>query len=185
MNIPRNTNETRYLGAILDQLESPISGSVDPATTDPAATDSTSSWNQNSLLRGLLQETLNENLDYIVNFINIVDSSTSSIVTSNGQTLIINAPTEGSSAFYELTDTDVFSIEITGTWVGTLQFEKGSISQDSIYVPLNVNVTGKEIVTNNTSSNGYFVGTGSGGGFIRVRASTLGSGTATIIINCK
>jgi hypothetical protein len=64
MNIPRNTNETRYLGAILDQLESPISGSVDPATTDPAATDSTSSWNQNSLLRGLLQETLNENLDY-------------------------------------------------------------------------------------------------------------------------
>jgi hypothetical protein len=178
----RTTEELKLLGQILDELKNPSIDALDPATTDPAATDSTSSWNQNSLLRGILQEALNENLEYIANFISAVDSATSSTITSNGQILVSGTPTDNSYIEYELTDLDVFALEISGTWTGVLQFEKGSVSAGSNYTPMSVSIIGKEILINSTSSNGYFVGTGSGGGFIRIRATTLSSGTATVVI---
>jgi hypothetical protein len=79
---------------------------------------------------------------------------------------------------------DSVKIQITGTWSGTLNIEQsvdGStyIPYGAIALPLSLGLPTSSVVT----TNGTFVLNGSSTKFIRIRASTWASGSATVTIN--
>ena len=71
-------------------------------------------------------------------------------------------------------------VQITGTWVGTLQFE--ATVDGTTWVPINAVQAGSTIIPQNTTTNGTFSPTPSGFASFRVNATAWNSGTATVSI---
>ena len=71
-------------------------------------------------------------------------------------------------------------VQITGTWVGTLQFE--ATVDGTNWIAVNAVQAGSTVIPQNTTVNGVFSPTPSGFASFRVNATAWTSGTATVSI---
>jgi len=112
--------------------------------------------------------------------ITAADSGTSSTTGQSGQTIITGTPTANSSQSVTLSGHTALNIQATGTWIGTLTFER-SIDGGTTYYPASVllhGVGGSALatITGNCCSR---VNVG-GSSTFRVRCTAYTSGTAVI-----
>lgn len=86
--------------------------------------------------------------------------------------------TANACATFGLGDDIVLSIDVSGSWTGTLTFEQTVNGTD--WRAITVTSLADNSTAQTTSANGSFVIPNLGVGFVRVRATTLGSGSAVI-----
>ena len=117
----------------------------------------------------------------MTNKITVVDSGTTSTTGQGGQTLITGTPTAGSFIANNVVGDGGFSIEITGTWTGTLAFEQ---SQDGgvTYTAVDALIQGVNSIVQSVTANGVFRGNCASDNWLRVRATATITGTAYINI---
>lgn len=121
--------------------------------------------------------------------ITAADTSVSSVVGANNQKFYTGTPTTNSSAVFALSNWQAGRLEVTGSFIGTLQIEiswdSGSLSTDNFYTQgVKQAGTSQETSSFTCSSSGgcNFAGdfNASGLTYIRVRATSYTSGTATV-----
>jgi hypothetical protein len=104
------------------------------------------------------------------------DTNTTSTTVANGQTFFTGTPTAGSAATFTLASQETVTVQVTGTWTGTLQAES-SMDGGTTYTVLPIQQgTYQSAWTQN------FKGTGNVGGTtqFRIRATAAWTGTATV-----
>jgi hypothetical protein len=121
--------------------------------------------------------------DYVTNAnnINTVDSSSSTTTGANNQNIITGNPTNNSSASLLISGNTSFAVIITGTWVGTLQFER-TLDGGTTWTSIGAFSAGTNYITQTTTANGAFHGNSSSSNGIRVRATAWTSGVASVRI---
>lgn len=91
------------------------------------------------------------------------------------------APAAGSTAYLiPGSDHSSFSVQVTGTWTGTLQTEVTLDGQT--WIPVNTRASGTGTLKNNFTTNGLYRGVLGGCYALRVRAITTISGSASIFM---
>lgn len=109
--------------------------------------------------------------------VTVIDSSSSSALGANGQTIVIGTPTAGSAASFALLGIETVRVEVTGIWTGTLTAE--------------VSIDGGTTWTNQGLHQGAFTTASFTAGFIgggnvagstnfRMRATATITGTAVV-----
>lgn len=118
--------------------------------------------------------------DYSVSgTISALDTATVSTAGSNGQFILTGTPTNNSAFVFGGSGNSSFSVQISGTWIGTLQFER-SLDGGSTYTSIAAFAAGTPYTPSTITSNGNFHGNASASTNIRVRAIAWTSGIATI-----
>jgi hypothetical protein len=97
-------------------------------------------------------------------------------VVASGTIIAVN----GAVTTTSLDGVGSFTIQITGTWTGTIQFEASV--DGTTYVNINARTTNSGTVGVSTTANGVFRAPRPGYQFFRCRASAWTSGTATVTI---
>lgn len=115
------------------------------------------------------------------NNINTVDAASTSSAGANGQSLITGNPTNNSAVSVLVSGNSSFAVLITGTWVGTLQFER-SLDNATTWTAVGAFAAGTSFIVQSTTANGGFHGNSSSATHIRVRATAWTSGVASVRI---
>lgn len=128
-------------------------------------------------------ELLTASHDFVTAAANIsaADVGSASAVGANGQVILTGTPTANSVVSTSGTGNSSFAIQVSGTWVGTLQFER-SLDNGSTWTAVNAFTAGTNFVTQTTTANGNYNGNASSSTGIRIRATAWTSGTASIIL---
>lgn len=114
--------------------------------------------------------------------ITIADSSSSFTPGTNNQIIISNTPTAGSACVVLGSGNSSFAVQIDGTFVGTLQFER-TLDAGVTWTAVGAFSAGtNDIGQTTTSLPGRFHGNASASDGIRVRATSWTSGTATVSV---
>jgi len=121
--------------------------------------------------------------DYVTtpNNINAADVGSSTVVGANNQNIITGTPTNNSFASVLFSGNSSFAVLISGTWVGTLQFER-TLDGGSTWTSIGAFSAGTNFITQTTTANGAFHGNSSSSNGIRVRAIAWTSGVASVRI---
>lgn len=109
-----------------------------------------------------------------------VDAGSTSSAGANGQSIFTGTPTAGSTAAIAGTGESSFAVQIGGTWVGTLQFER-SLDGGTTWTAVGAFSAGTNYITQTSTTNGNFHGNASSATNIRVRATAWTSGTAAVV----
>ena len=107
------------------------------------------------------------------------DIASASATGANGQSIITGTPTAGSFAALTVSGDSSFSIQISGTWTGTLAFER-SLDAGTTYTPIGAFSAGTSFITATVTQNGAFHGNAASATNIRVRSTAAWTGTASI-----
>lgn len=97
----------------------------------------------------------------------------------DGQSLVTGAPSAGSFAAWAINGRGTARIQVTNVWTGTLQFE-GSVDGGTTWFPQPARVSGTAFSRSAITGNGLFDVVISGLTNVRVRASAMAAGTATV-----
>ena len=104
----------------------------------------------------------------------------STIVTGQGnQSIITGTPTANSAATFALASVEAVRVQISGTWSATLQFEI-SIDGGTTYYPTPCQLTGTTLSPTAVTADCAGIVAVAGATHLRVRATALASGTATV-----
>lgn len=108
---------------------------------------------------------------------------TASVVSTgaNGQSIITGVATTSSTASIAGTGTSSFAINVSGTFTGTLQFER-SLDNNSTWTVIGAFAAGTNYTTTTTTTIGNFHGNSGSCTNIRVRAISAITGTAQVKI---
>ena len=107
------------------------------------------------------------------------DTGSTSTAFPDGQTFVTGTATTNSYVQYNTISAETIKVQVTGTWTGTLSVEK-SMDGGTTWVPGSLHVVGTQIFANNFTTN-FMAGMNcSGTAFVRVRATTAWTGTATV-----
>lgn len=113
------------------------------------------------------------------NNIQSADSASSTVAGQNNQTIITGNPTNNSTAALVCSGNSSFAALVTGTWVGTLQFER-SLDNGTTWTPVGAFSAGTQFIGAVITANGAFHGNCSSSTNIRVRATAWTSGVASV-----
>lgn len=121
--------------------------------------------------------------DYVTNpnNINTVDSGSTTTAGANNQNIITGNPTNNSTVSTLFSGNSSFAVLITGTFVGTLQFER-TLDGGTTWTSIGAFSAGTNYATQTTTAPGAFHGNSSSSNGIRVRATTWTSGVASVRI---
>lgn len=111
--------------------------------------------------------------------ITVIDSGSTSTAGYLGATQVTGTPTAGSSFAYAVNGVAGFYALITGTWTGTLQFEK-SLDGGTTWVGTSVHIDSTASTTQTVTGNCSARGASAGATNIRVRATAAMTGTAVV-----
>ena len=110
--------------------------------------------------------------------ITAADSGSTTVTGQNGQSIVTGTPTAGSVVSIAPTGDSTFSARVSGTFVGTLQFER---TVDGVsWNPIVADVAGLNFNTSQITSIGSFHGNASSCIGVRVRCLTLTSGSPSV-----
>lgn len=110
--------------------------------------------------------------------ITAVDVGTTTVTGQSGQSIVTGAPTAGSFVSIAPTGDSSFSARISGTFAGTLQFER---TTDNVsWNPINADVAGTNTSVSQATAFGSFHGNASSCLGVRVRCLTLTSGSPSV-----
>lgn len=109
------------------------------------------------------------------------DIASASAAGANGQSLITGTPTAGSTVTQTVTGDSSFAVLITGTWTGTLQFER-SLDAGVTWTSIGAFAAGTPFIVTTTTANGAFHGNASSATTLRIRSIAAWTGTATVRI---
>jgi len=110
--------------------------------------------------------------------ITAADSGSTTVTGQSGQSIVTGAPTAGSFVSIAPTGDSTFSARVSGTFVGTLQFER---TVDGVsWNPISADVAGLNFNTSQITSIGSFHGNASSCIGVRVRCLTLTSGSPSV-----
>lgn len=107
------------------------------------------------------------------------DVGSTSTAGANGQVLLTGTPTANSTASLNVNGDSSFSCLITGTFTGTLQFER-SLDNGATWTAVGAFAAGTAFAGSTTTLPGAFHGNCSSSNAIRVRATTAFTGTASV-----
>lgn len=121
--------------------------------------------------------------DYVTNpnNINTADAGSSTVSGANSQNIITGTPTNNSTVSALFSGNSSFAVLISGTWVGTLQFER-TLDGGTTWTSVGAFSAGTNFITQTTTANGAFHGNSSSSNGIRVRATAWTSGVASVRI---
>ena len=115
----------------------------------------------------------------MTNAITIVDSASTTTSGENNQTIITGTPTTGPAvATVSSLSNGTVSIDISGTWTGTLTFEQSPDGTN--FSAVDAMQDGVDAVVQSTTANGLFKIAASADFIVRVRATAAITGTANI-----
>ena len=126
--------------------------------------------------------------EQIVSFIDLLPAAQSitaqdivstSVSGANNQSIVTGTPTAGSVASVAVSGDSSFSIQISGTWTGTLAFER-SLDAGTTYTPIGAFSAGTSFITATVTQNGAFHGNAASATNIRVRSTAAWTGTASV-----
>jgi hypothetical protein len=128
-------------------------------------------------------ELLTSFIDFISSTINIsaADIGSTSNTGADSQVIYSGTPTTNSFASATVSGDSSFAIQIDGTFVGTLQFER-SLDNGSTYTAISAFAAGTAYTRTTTTQIGRWHGNCSSSNSIRVRAIAWTSGTANVRI---
>ena len=144
--------------------------------TIPTLTDTT--WR--SLLLSMRGELITSNIDLsgALTSITVADSGSTTVTGQSGQSIITGTPTTGSFVSIAPTGDSSFSARVSGTFVGTLQFER---TVDNVsWNPIGADVAGTNFSVSQATSVGSFHGNASSCIGVRLRCLTLISGSPIV-----
>ena len=144
--------------------------------TIPTLTDT----NWRSLLLSARGELVTSNIDLsgALTPITVADSGSTTVTGQNNQSNITGTPTAGSFVTIVPSGDSSFSSRVSGTFVGTLQFER---SVDNVsWSPISADVAGTNFNINQITAIGSFHGNASSCIGVRVRCLTLISGSPIV-----
>ena len=144
--------------------------------TIPTLTDT----NWRSLLLSMRGELITSNIDLsgALTSITVADSGSTTVTGQSGQSIITGTPTTGSFVSIAPTGDSSFSARVSGTFVGTLQFER---TVDNVsWNPIGADVAGTNFSVSQATSVGSFHGNASSCVGVRVRCLTLVSGSPSV-----
>ena len=144
--------------------------------TIPTLTDT----NWRSLLLSMRGELITSNIDLsgASTPITVADSGSTSVTGQSGQSIITGVSTAGSFVAISPSGDSSFSARVSGTFVGTLQFER---TVDGVsWTPIAADVAGTNYNTAQISAVGSFHGNASSCTGVRVRCLTLVSGSPVV-----
>ena len=145
-----------------------------------ATTPTLSDTNWRSLLLSIRGELITSDIDSIgaSTSITVADSGTTTVTGQSNQSIITGVPTVGSVAAIAPSGDSSFSARVSGTFVGTLQFER---SVDNVnWTPIAADVAGTNFNTNQITAIGTFHGNASSCVGVRLRCLTLTSGIVSV-----
>ncbi|QKQ75579.1 hypothetical protein [Nostoc sp. TCL240-02] len=171
--VPVNGNVTINNTEFLAYLEALYSATL-PTLTDGQKT------NLRTTQRG---ELITSFVDFVSSTINISAADAGSISTAgaDSQTIFSGTPTASSFASVSISGDSSFAIQIDGTFVGTLQFER-SLDNGATYTAISAFAAGTAYTRSTTTQIGRWHGNCSSSNSIRVRATSWTSGTANVKI---
>lgn len=109
------------------------------------------------------------------------DAGSSTTAGEDNQSIITGTPTASSSVSATAAGDSTFSVQLSGTWVGTVQFER-SLDGGTTYTPVGMFTAGSQYTGSTATANGMFHGNASSATTVRVRCTAYGSGTVTVRI---
>jgi hypothetical protein len=110
------------------------------------------------------------------------DVGSTTTTVANGGSFVTGSPTANSAASFTLASGfDAFLLLVTGTWTGTVTVET-SIDGGTTWVSRSIHETGTAYVTSSFTGNFQGGGNAAGATNIRVRATAVWTGTATVKI---
>jgi hypothetical protein len=109
------------------------------------------------------------------------DVGSTTTAVAYGQSFVTGTPTAGSTAVFTSPSTDTVKILVTGTWTGTLVVEK-SMDGGTTWVAGSFHVVGTNYFVSSFTANIMAGMNCTGTGYIRLRATTAWTGTATVKI---
>lgn len=115
--------------------------------------------------------------------ITVVDSGVQTASGQGSQSILTGTPTAGSFVTAPLAVDSSVGVQITGTWTGTLSFER-SLDGGITYVPapLFLEVTSTITTVNSVTGNCVLFGPSKGATHWRVRSTAAMTGSAAILI---
>jgi hypothetical protein len=114
----------------------------------------------------------------MANTITIQDTGSTNTTGQGGQVIYAGAATAGSVVAQYVLGSGAYSVELSGTWTGTLSFEQ---SPDGVnWSAADVFIEGVDTVIQSATSNGIFQGIAAGNQQVRVRATAAMTGTTTV-----
>ena len=144
--------------------------------TIPTLTDT----NWRSLLLSMRGELVTSNIDITgaLTSITVVDSGSTTVTGQSNQSIITGTPTSGSFVAIAPSGDSSFSARVSGTFVGSLQFER---TVDNVsWTPISADVAGTNFNTAQITAIGSFHGNASSCIGVRVRCLTLASGSPIV-----
>lgn len=113
--------------------------------------------------------------------ITAADVASATATGASNQSIITGTPTAGSVFAAAVSGDSSFALQITGIWVGTLQFER-SLDGGATWTSVGAFAAGTAVIGPTTTSNGMWHGNASAATNVRVRATAWTSGTASVVI---
>jgi hypothetical protein len=107
------------------------------------------------------------------------DTATTSTASQGGQNLITGTPTANSSQVIPVTGSGALGIQITGTWTGTLAFEK-SMDGGVTYAAADAVLQGIDAIVQSVTQNCIVHVAAAASSHVRVRSTASMTGTANI-----
>lgn len=128
-------------------------------------------------------ELLTSFIDFVSSTINIsvADGGSASTTGADSQVIYSGTPTANSSTAATVSGDSSFAIQVDGTFVGTLQFER-SLDGGATYTAISAFAAGTAYTRSTTTQIGRWHGNCSSANSIRVRATSWTSGTANVRI---
>lgn len=128
-------------------------------------------------------ELITADQDFVSSAMNITaaDVGSSSTTGEDSQSIITGTATTNSTASISTTGQSSFAVLISGTWVGTVQFER-SLDNGTTWTPVSAFSAGTAFNQSTATANGAFHGNASSATNIRVRCTAYTSGTIVVKI---
>ena len=145
-----------------------------------ATTPTLADTNWKALLLSMRGELITSNIDLsgALTSITVADSGSTTVTGQSNQSIITGTPTAGSFVSISPTGDSSFSARVSGTFVGTLQFER---TVDNVsWNPIGADVAGTNFSTSQATAIGSFHGNASSCVGVRVRCLTLTSGSPIV-----
>lgn len=111
--------------------------------------------------------------------ITILDSASSTATGQNSQSIITGTPTAGSVQAVSTNGTNALSVQLTGSWSGTIVFE-GSPDGGTTYTAVDAVLQGVDQIVQSVTGNCIAKVNASGNSQIRLRATAAISGAANV-----
>lgn len=107
-------------------------------------------------------------------------TTTASTVATVTVNRVTGTPTAGSAVALAITGESAFSVDVSGTWTGTLTIER--TVDGATWTDIGVFVAGTQQMTKTLTANGAFHGNASAASSVRLRATAAMTGTAAVVI---